>query len=71
MPVQAFVNISYQAESAEAVQSFVASLALPEGATVSANVTEQVAGGVVQGGEIKTPAEMVAAPPAPAETPPA
>lgn len=71
MSVQAMISIAYTAESAAAVEEAVAALALPEGANVSASVTEVVVSGVVDGGTV-SPLEPGAPTPPPAEekTPP-
>jgi len=69
MPVQAFISINYTAGSREEVQAFVDKTAFPEGASISASITEQVASGVVEGGAIKgeEPPAPPVAPPAPSE----
>lgn len=66
MTVQAFISISYVAESAAAVEATVSALALPDGAQVSASVSEAVVTGVVEGGVVTAPMQ----PPSPADSPP-
>jgi len=55
MTVQAFVSISFQADSAADVQALVDGMTLPDGAQVSASVNELVVQGVVAGGTVKPP----------------
>ena len=55
MSVQAFISISFTADSVADVESAVNGLTLPEGANVNASVNEQVASGVVEGGTITQP----------------
>ena len=74
MPVQALVSISFQAADSAEVQSAVDALSLPDGAQVSASVTETVVAGTVQAGQVMPP-DLPGPPPDPAqpaeEAPPA
>jgi len=52
MPVQATIIVSFAAESTADVEQVVAELGAPEGAQVSATVTEQVVVGTVEAGAL-------------------
>lgn len=69
MAVQAFITINYDAESQAAVQSFIDSLTLPDGAHVNATVNETITSGIVQGGVVQQP-EPAPVAPVPLEPPP-